>query len=53
MEFERGVSGYRPAQVRAFLERISSEREDLLKEVQALRERLEHQAARIEELQQA
>lgn len=53
MEFERGVSGYRPAQVRAFLERIASEREDLLKEVQALRERLEHQAARIEELQQA
>lgn len=53
MEFERGVSGYRPAQVRAFLERIASEREDLLKEVQALRERLDEQAARVEELQQA
>ena len=53
MEFERGVSGYRRAQVRAFLERVASEREDLLKELQALRDEIAEQQQRIETLESA
>ena len=53
MEFERSVSGYKRQQVRAFLERIASEREDLLKELQTLRDRVAERDARIEALQEA
>lgn len=53
MEFERGVSGYRRTQVRAFLERVAAEREELLKEVQALRDEVEEQERRIESLESA
>lgn len=53
MEFERGMSGYRRAQVRAFLERIASEREELLKELQALRDQSAEQQRRIEALESA
>jgi cell division initiation protein len=53
MEFERGVSGYRRAQVRAFLERVAAEREELLKELQALRDELAEQQRRVEALESA
>lgn len=53
MEFERGVSGYKRSQVRAFLERVAAEREELLKELQALRDEVDEQARRIEALQSA
>jgi cell division initiation protein len=53
MEFERGVSGYKRSQVRAFLERVAAEREELLKELQALRDDVEEQERRIESLQSA
>jgi cell division initiation protein len=53
MEFERGVSGYRRAQVRAFLERVAAEREELLKELQALRDEQAEQQRRIEALESA
>ena len=53
MEFERGVSGYRKAQVRAFLERIAAEREELLKELQAARDQVAEQQRRIEALEAA
>lgn len=53
MEFERSVSGYRRTQVRSFLERVAAEREDLLKEVQALRDGLTEKDARIHSLQEA
>lgn len=53
MEFERGVSGYKRSQVRAFLERVAAEREELLKELQALRDEVEEQERRIESLESA
>lgn len=53
MEFERGVSGYRRSQVRAFLERVAAEREELLKELQTLRDEVEEQERRIESLESA
>ncbi|NBC94825.1 MAG: DivIVA domain-containing protein [Deinococcus-Thermus bacterium] len=53
MEFERGVSGYRRAQVRAFLERVAAEREELLKELQGLRDELAEQQRRVEALESA
>ncbi|MEX2501050.1 MAG: DivIVA domain-containing protein [Trueperaceae bacterium] len=53
IEFERSVSGYRPAQVRAFLERVAAEREELLKEAQGLRDRAADQQRRIEALEAA
>lgn len=53
MEFERGVSGYKRTQVRSFLERVAAEREDLLKEVQTLRDALTEKDKRIEALQEA
>ena len=53
MEFERGVSGYRKPHVRAFLERVAAEREELLKELQAARDQVTEQARRIEALESA
>lgn len=53
MEFERNVSGYKRSQVRTFLERVAGEREELLKEVQALRDKVAERDARIEALQEA
>jgi len=53
MEFERGVSGYRRAQVRGFLERVAAEREELLKELQSARDQLAEQQRRIEGLESA
>lgn len=53
MEFEKGVSGYRRAQVRAFLERVAAEREELLKELQGARDQLAEQQRRIEALESA
>lgn len=53
MEFEGGVGGYRKAQVRAFLERVAAEREELLKELQVARDQVAEQARRIEALESA
>lgn len=53
MEFEKGVSGYRKAHVRAFLERVAAEREELLKEVQIARDQISEQQRRIESLESA
>lgn len=53
MEFERGLSGYRKAQVRAFLERVAAEREELLKELQNARDQAAEQQRRIETLEAA
>ena len=53
MEFEKGVSGYRRAQVRVFLERVAAEREELLKELQGARDQLAEQQRRIEALESA
>lgn len=53
MEFEKGVSGYRRAQVRGFLERVAAEREELLKELQSARDQLAEQQRRIEALESA
>ena len=53
MEFEKGVSGYRRAQVRGFLERVAAEREELLKELQGARDQLAEQQRRIEALESA
>lgn len=53
MEFERGVSGYRRSHVRAFLERVATEREELLKELQAARDDVAEQLGRIEALEAA
>ena len=53
MEFERSVSGYKRTQVRSFLERVASEREDLLKELQGLRDKVSERDARIASLQEA
>lgn len=53
MEFDRSVSGYKRTQVRAFLERVASEREELLKENQALRDEIAKRDERIEELKAA
>lgn len=51
MEFPRSMSGYHRQQVREFLERIADEREDILRELQTLRDELEKKDAQIEELQ--
>ena len=49
-EFERSLRGFRPAQVRAFLERAAEEIETLRRECQALQERVDTQQRRIDEL---
>lgn len=51
MEFHSAVSGYRRKQVREFLERVADEREELLREMQALRDELAKKDARLAELQ--
>ncbi len=53
MEFQRTASGYHRRQVREFLERVAMEREELLREVQNLREELELRGEKITELQAA
>jgi len=53
MEFQRTASGYHRRQVREFLERVAMEREELLREVQALREDLDRRDEQIAELQAA
>lgn len=53
MEFEKGVSGYRKAHVRAFLERVAAEREELLKELQIARDQVDEQQRRIDDLESA
>jgi DivIVA domain-containing protein len=50
MEFDRGAMGYRHRAVREFLERLADEFEDLLREVQTLRDRVAKREAVIEEL---
>ena len=51
MEFGSGVGGYSKKQVRQFLERVSEELEETLKENQNLRNELKKREERIEELQ--
>lgn len=51
MEFARSMSGYHRQQVREFLERIADEREEILRELQTLRDELAKKDAQIEELQ--
>lgn len=51
MEFGRSMSGYHRQQVREFLERIADEREEILRELQTLRDELAKKDAHIEELQ--
>jgi len=53
MEFQRTASGYHRRQVREFLERVAMEREELLRELQTLREDLERRDEQIAELQAA
>jgi len=53
MEFQRTASGYHRRQVREFLERVAMEREELLREVQTLREDLDRRDEQIAELQAA
>ncbi len=53
MEFQRTASGYHRRQVREFLERVALEREELLREVQTLREGLDRRDEQIAELQAA
>ena len=51
MEFARSMSGYHRQQVREFLERIADEREEILRELQTLRDELAKKDEQIEELQ--
>lgn len=51
MEFSRTMSGYHKQQVREFLERIADEREELLRDMQSLRDDMAKKDKRIEELQ--
>lgn len=51
MEFASGVGGYSKRQVREFLQRVSEQLEETLKENQGLRDDLKKQEERIEELQ--
>lgn len=53
MEFQRGAGGYQRKAVRAFLDRIGLELEELLREHQALRAELERRDETIAELQTA
>jgi len=53
MEFQRTASGYHRRQVREFLERVAMEREELLRDVQTLREDLDRRDEQIAELQAA
>jgi cell division initiation protein len=51
MEFATSVNGFSKKQVRNFLERIANERQELLRELQGVREELQRRDLRIEELQ--
>ncbi len=53
MEFPRGAGGYQRRHVRDFLERVASEVEDLLHDMQRLQAELDAARARISELQTA
>lgn len=53
MEFPRGAGGYQRRHVRDFLERVSSEVEDLLHDMQRLQAELDAAKTRISELQTA
>lgn len=50
MEFERAAMGYRPRQVKEFLERVALESESMLQELQTLRRTVAQQDAEIEAL---
>jgi cell division initiation protein len=50
MEFERAAMGYRPRQVKEFLERVALESESILQELQTLRRTLAQRDAEIEAL---
>jgi cell division initiation protein len=51
MEFSTGVGGYGKRQVREFLERVSQQLEETLRENQSLRDEIKKRDERIEELQ--
>jgi cell division initiation protein len=51
MEFSTSVGGYGKRQVREFLERVSQQLEETLRENQSLRDELKRRDERIEELQ--
>lgn len=51
MEFARAMSGYHRQQVREFLERVADEREELLRDMQSLRDEMAKKDKRIDELQ--
>ena len=53
MEFARSVQGYNRRQVKDFLERVADEQEDLIREIQGVRDELQRQVERMEELQAA
>jgi len=53
MEFQRTASGYHRRQVQEFLERVALEREELLREKQALADELERKEEQVAELQAA
>ncbi len=50
MEFERAAMGYRPRQVKEFLERVALESESILQELQTLRRTVAQQDTEIEAL---
>src|SRR5690625_199933 len=51
MEFPSGLNGYGKRQVREFLERVSRELEDVLRENQQLRDEMKRKDGQIEELE--
>jgi len=53
MEFPRGAGGYQKRHVRDFLERVSSEVADLLREMQTMQNELDASRTRISELRTA
>jgi len=53
MEFPRSAAGYHRGHVREFLQRVAADAEEMLREMQTLRAKLEESERRVEELQTA
>lgn len=53
MEFPRSAAGYHRGHVRDFLQRVAADAEEMLREMQTLRAKLEESERRVEELQTA
>lgn len=53
MEFPRSAAGYHRGHVREFLQRVAADAEEMLREMQTLRAKLEESERRVDELQTA